>query len=149
MSGAELDAAPRARQFVDTNVLVYAHDGSAGEKRERAASLLAHLWGTRAGCLSLQVLQEFFVTVTRETRRLLSPPDAAARLDWYAEWTLHEPTRQDLISAVALHHSLRVSFWDAMILQSARQLGCSVLWTEDLSHGERYGGVTARNPFLV
>jgi len=149
MSAAELEAARRERQFVDTNVLVYAHDGSAGEKRDRAASLLADLWGTRAGCLSLQVLQEFFVTVTRETRRLLSSADATARLVWYAEWIVHEPTRQDLISAVALHHSLRVSFWDAMILQSARQLGCAVLWTEDLSHGQLYGGVTARNPFLA
>ncbi|HEY3171753.1 MAG TPA: PIN domain-containing protein [Thermoanaerobaculia bacterium] len=135
------------RQFVDTNVLVYAHDRSAGRKREAASDLLERLWDNRLGCVSLQVLQEFYVTVTGRTRRLVSPVEAARRIGWYAEWTLHEPGRQDLISAIALHVSLAISFWDAMILQSARRLGCGILWTEDLTHEQNYAGVTVRDPF--
>ncbi len=135
------------REFVDTNVLVYAHDLSAGRKREAASDLLERLWDNRLGCVSLQVLQEFYVTVTGRTRRLVSPVEAARRIRWYAEWTLHEPGRQDLISAIALHVSLTISFWDAMILQSARRLGCGILWTEDLTHGQNYAGVIVRDPF--
>jgi predicted nucleic acid-binding protein len=126
---------------------VYAHDRSAGRKREIAAGLLEHLWDGRVGCVSLQVLQEFYVTVTGETRRLLSPVEAARRIAWYAEWTLHEPGRQDLVSAIALHVSTKISFWDAMILQSARRLECGILWTEDLTDGQSYAGVIVRNPF--
>lgn len=139
-------ASPR-REFVDTNVLVYAHDRSAGRKRETAQDLLERLWDSRLGCVSLQVLQEFYVTVTGRTRRLLSPVEAARKVAWYAEWTLHEPGRQDLLSAIALHVTLTISFWDAMILQSARGLGCGVLLTEDLTHGQSYAGVIALNPF--
>jgi predicted nucleic acid-binding protein len=128
-------------------VLVYAHDRSAGRKREAASDLLERLWDNRLGCVSLQVLQEFYVTVTGRTRRLVSPVEAARRIGWYAEWTLHEPGRQDLISAIALHVSLAISFWDAMILQSARRLGCGILWTEDLTHEQNYAGVTVRDPF--
>ncbi len=135
------------REFVDTNVLVYAHDLSAGRKREAASDLLERLWDNRLGCVSLQVLQEFYVTVTGRTRRLVSPVEAARRIRWYAEWTLHEPGRQDLISAIALHVSLTISFWDAMILQSAKRLGCGILWTEDLTHGQNYAGVIVRDPF--
>jgi predicted nucleic acid-binding protein len=145
MVASERWSAPR--EFVDTNVLVYAHDRSAGQKRETAGDLLERLWDSRLGCVSLQVLQEFYVTVTGRTRRLLAPVEAARRIAWYAAWTLHEPGRSDLLSAIALHVSLTISFWDAMILQSARRLGCGILWTEDLTHGQNYAGVIARNPF--
>jgi predicted nucleic acid-binding protein len=138
---------PAGREFVDTNVLVYAHDRSAGRKRETAGELLERLWDSRRGCLSLQVLQEFYVTVTGRTRRLLPPVEAARRIAWYAAWTLHEPGRPDLLSAIALHVSLTISFWDAMILHSARRLGCGILWTEDLTHGQSYAGVIVRDPF--
>ena len=142
-----MSASPETIQFVDTNILVYAYDLTAGQKHTIASQLVAQWWENENGCLSLQVLQEFYVTVTGRTRRLLPPVEAARRIAWYAAWTLHEPGRSDLLAAIALHVSLTISFWDAMILQSARRLGCGILWTEDLTHGQSYAGVIVRDPF--
>jgi predicted nucleic acid-binding protein len=140
-------AADSAPEFVDTNVLVYSYDHSAGRKRELALRLIDRLWVSGAGCLSLQILQEFYVIATGRLRPALTPAEAASETSVLAQWRLHEPNRSDLLSAVELHQRLRVSFWDAMILQSARRMGCQTLWTEDLSHGQTYAGVTVRNPF--
>ncbi|MDQ3398398.1 MAG: PIN domain-containing protein [Deinococcota bacterium] len=133
------------RAFVDSNVLVYAHDLSAGEKRARAAALLHDLWVTRQGCLSVQVLQEFYNVTTR--KQLLTLPLAGASVRWYAQWTIHEPSARDVISAIGLHQEILASFWDAMILTSAARLGCELLWSEDLNPEQHYGGVQVRNPF--
>jgi predicted nucleic acid-binding protein len=143
MSAAESD-----RQFIDSNVLVYAFDSTAGLKNDLARKLLAVLWSTNSGCLSLQVLQEFFVTVTGRISRPLAHAEAARRVAHYSEWHLHEPGKRDLLAAIELRRELRISFWDALIVHSARRLECSVLWTEDLNDGQRYGGVLVRNPFL-
>ena len=140
-------AAKPAAEFVDTNVLVYSYDQSAGRKRDLALQLLDCLWIGRQGCLSLQVLQEFYVSVTGRLRALLSPAEAAAKVVGFSEWTVHAPRRDDLLAALELHQRHRVSFWDAMILQSARRMGCEVLWTEGLNDGQTYDGVTVRNPF--
>lgn len=136
------------RQFVDTNILVYAYDESAGEKHEKARAILVELLRTREGCLSMQVLQELFVSLTRKIREPLDPGEAARRVRYLSAWTLHVPDRSDLFSAMDLHRELHISFWDAMLIQSARRLGCRLLWTEDLSNGRSYAGVIARNPFL-
>jgi predicted nucleic acid-binding protein len=143
MSAARLD-----RQFVDTNILVYAYDQTAGAKHDKARALLIELLRTGEGCLSMQVLQEFFVSLTRKIREPLETAEAARRVAYLAEWNLHVPERSDLFSAIDLHQQLRISFWDAMMIQSARRLGCRVLWTEDLSDGQSYAGVIVRNPFL-
>ena len=136
------------RQFVDTNILVYAYDESAGTKHDRARALLVELLESREGCLSMQVLQEFFVSLTRKIQDPLEPAEAARRVRYLSEWILHVPARSDLFSAIDLHRELRVSFWDAMLLQSARRLGCRLMWSEDFSNGRTYSGVTVRNPFL-
>ncbi|MGH9369002.1 MAG: PIN domain-containing protein [Thermoanaerobaculia bacterium] len=138
-----------APQFVDANVLIYSFDRTASRKREQALALLDELWRGRLGCLSLQVLAEFFVSVTRKLPRPLTSSEAAAKVADFAEWNLHEPERADLLSAIALHQRLDISFWDAMVIQSARRLGCRTLWTEDLNDGQVYAGVTARNPFAA
>jgi predicted nucleic acid-binding protein len=136
-----------ALQFVDTNVLVYAHDVAAGRKRERAVALLEKLVTEAAGAVSIQVLQEFFVSATRKLRKPLAPEEAAAIVTDVSRWRLHSPGREDLLSAIDLHREHRLSFWDALIVTSASQLGCEVLWTEDLRAGTSYRGVTVRNPF--
>jgi len=136
------------RHFVDSNLLVYANDAVAGEKRIRAQALLDRLWKGRQGCISIQVLQEFYVTATTKIPHPLSASEAAERLSRYATWRVHEPAPRDILSAIDLQQEYRVSFWDAMIVQSARSLDCSVLWTEDLNDGQRYAGVLVRNPFL-
>jgi predicted nucleic acid-binding protein len=145
MNAASL--AKASRQFVDANVLVYSLDPSAGVKAGKAEGLLEELWKGRIGCLSLQVLQEFFVSVTRKLEIPLSAREAARKVAFFSEWTLHVPDKTDLVAAIELHQELRVSFWDAMIIQSAKRLGCRILWSEDLNDGQSYAGVTVRDPF--
>ena len=141
-------AGESGREFLDSNILVYSVDSSAGEKASRAARLLESLWNRRGGCVSVQVLQEFFVIVTTKLPKPLSVADAAARVADFTEWSLHSPGKADLLAAIDMQQRLRVSFWDAMILQSARRMECRVLSTEDLNNGQSYAGVTVRDPFV-
>jgi predicted nucleic acid-binding protein len=136
-----------ARQFVDSNILVYAYDISQGEKHTQAKTLLLALWESGLGCVSIQVLQEFFVNVTRKSQFPLSPDQAAQVIQDFSDWSVHRPGVKDIVAAIELHQRYQVSFWDAMILQSARQSGCGVVWSEDLSDGETYAGVKINNPF--
>ena len=135
------------RSFVDTNVLVYAHDTTAGPKLERARTLVGDLWRSREGCLSVQVLQELFVTLTRRIATRLDSATAATVVGDYAKWTTHAPGGADVLAAIDLHERFRISFWDAMIVQSAAALGCDVLYSEDLNAGQSYGGVLVVDPF--
>ena|SRR5207249_431308 len=140
-------SAERGREFVDANVLVYAYDASAGSKKAAAEALLAQLWNAGIGCLSIQVLQEFFVTVTAKVARPLSPDDAAERVRDFAAWTVFAPGVDDLLHAITLQKQTKLNFWDVMVVHAAAELGCSVLWSEDLSDGQVIRGVTIRNPF--
>ena len=135
------------RQFVDTNVLVYAHDVSAGAKRDRAHELLATLWASGYGCLSIQVLQEFYVTVTRKVARPLDSGTAAQVVSDLGRWKTHAPQPRDVLEAIHIQDRSRISFWDAMILHSAAALGCRVIWSEDLKPGRSSTGVFIENPF--
>jgi predicted nucleic acid-binding protein len=134
-------------QFVDTNILVYAHDASAGSKGDAARALLESLWDSGEGCLSVQVLQEFFAVTTRRTKRLLEPAAAAAIVADFARWRVHSPLASDVLAAIELHRKRQVSLWDAMILRSAAQVGSRLVWSEDLGPGQDYGGMTVRSPF--
>jgi predicted nucleic acid-binding protein len=136
-----------ARQFADSNVLVYAYDLSQGEKHGQAKALLLSLWESGLGCLSIQVLQEFYVSVTLKSEFPLSPEQAAQVIHDFSDWMVHRPRIKDVVSAIELHQRYQISFWEAMILQSARQSGCGVLWSEDLSDSQDYGGVKVTNPF--
>jgi len=133
--------------FIDTNILVYAHDLSAGEKHDRARELIQTLWDTGIGCLSIQVLQEFFVTVTRKVARPIKSENAARVIKDLATWNLHQPNANDVLGAIELQGHHQVSFWDAMILWSASQMGCSKLYSEDLNSAQIYMGVLVVNPF--
>jgi predicted nucleic acid-binding protein len=134
-------------QFLDTNILVYAHDRSAGQKHERAKELVQELWDTGAGCLSIQVLQEFYVTVTRKVPQPV-PVDTAARvISDLAFWRLHAPEARDVLGAIDLQQRYQLSFWDAMVVWSAAELGCRAIWSEDLNPGQVYDGVRLQNPF--
>ncbi len=139
----------RPLQFVDTNVLVYAHDVSAGPKHKRAEGLLADLWNAGSGCVSIQVLQEFYVNVIRRIARPLPMQTAADHVEDLGQWRVHAPGVPDVLAAIELHRSRQISFWDAMVLRSAAQLGCDVLWSEDLNAGQSYGGVRVLNPFAT
>jgi len=136
-----------SRRFVDTNVLVYAHDVSAGRKHELARRLVEELWDSCDGALSVQVLQEFYVTVTRKVPKPVSPDEAKRAVSALGLWAIHSPTAGDVIAAIEIEQELGVSFWDAMIIQSAYHLGCECILSEDLAAGQRYRGLTVINPF--
>jgi len=140
-------SAEAAREFVDANVLVYALDSSAGRKQTLAQALLERLWESGTGCLSVQVLQEFFVTVTRKVATPLPVDQASDRIREFATWTVFSPTTKDVLAAIALHSRAKIGFWDAMIVVAAAESGCDVLWTEDLSDGQRIQGIDVRDPF--
>ncbi len=133
--------------FLDTNVLVYAVSSSPAEaaKKERALGLIEHVdFG-----LSAQVLQELYVTVTRKIARPLPPDAAVSLLDELRSFPV-VPTDYALVVA-GIEASLRlgISYWDGAIVAAAESLGASILYTEDLGHGQHYGSVRVVNPFLV
>ena len=140
-------SATEQRQFVDTNILIYAHDSSAGVKHDKAKALLNELWRSGDGYLSIQVLQEFYVNVTRKLAIPLSPELAIEIITDLSAWRVHSPKASDLVDAIGLQTRRQISFWDAMILTSARQLGCQMVWSEDLNAGHNYEGIEVRNPF--
>jgi predicted nucleic acid-binding protein len=135
------------RQFIDTNILLYAHDTSAGFKHERARTLLEQLWESREGCLSIQILQEFFVNVTRKIPRPLDPAVAKEIIADLSRWHTHVPAADDVLGAIGVHQRTGISFWDAMMVRSANEIGCRVIYSEDLNHGQLYDGVRVENPF--
>jgi predicted nucleic acid-binding protein len=133
------------KEFVDTNILICAFDLAAGSKRTTAIELLERLWTDRTGCLSVQVLQEFYVNATRKLT--MPAKDAAAQVQRLAKWSVFRPDTEDVLQAIHLHCDRKVSFWDAMILRSAMASGCFLLWSEDLSSEQRWGELIVRNPF--
>ena len=135
------------RYFVDTNVLMYAHDSAAGEKHQRAKALVEELWETRAGVVSTQVLQELAVNLRRKAKK---PLDAKATRDVvsdYLTWQVVVNGGDSILEALDLEAKCQLSFWDALIVQAAHVSGAEVLCSEDLSDGQAYGAVRVINPF--
>lgn len=137
------------RYFVDTNILVYAHDRSAGAKHERARSLVERLWASREGVLSTQVLQELAVNVRRKAARPLSPEETRDLVADYLSWEIIVNTGDSVVEALELESRYRISFWDAMIVHAAQVAGAGVLYSEDLSDGQVYGSVRVVNPLRL
>lgn len=134
--------------FVDTNILVYAEDVDAGAKHAAANDLVRSLWENRSGVLSIQVLQELYVTLTQKVRKPLSNTATQKRIDEYLTWRVMANTPDLLRRAMAIKSRHSVSFWDASILAAARLGNCKVLYSEDLTHNEVYDGVKVVNPLL-
>jgi len=134
-------------EFVDTNVLLYAHDSSAGPKRARAAALLERLGAERRGLLSSQVLMEFYVAATRKLPRPLDQRTAAGIVEDFGTWPVFLPGVSDILEGARLAQRHKIHFWDAMIVRAAIALEADVLWSEDLSSGQAYEGVRVRDPF--
>jgi len=132
--------------FLDTNVLVYAVSSAEHEAAKSRKAL--ELVQTSDFGLSAQVLQEFYVTVTRKIKRPLAPELAVALMDQYRVFPVVATDYPLIVSAVELSLRYGISYWDGAILAAAEALEARVLYTEDLSHGQRYGTVRAVNPFL-
>lgn len=132
--------------FVDTNILVYAHDRAAGIKHQRAQSLIQKLWSSGGGVLSTQVLQELCINVRRKSSRPLSVEETRRLIEDYSSWTVVINTADSVIEALDIESRYHISFWDALIVQAAGSCGATVLYSEDLTHGQSYGSVRVVNP---
>lgn len=129
--------------FFDTNILVYAAIGVEQNKRQRALSLIdSENFGTSA-----QVLQEFFVTVVKKAAVPLTASEALQWIEQFAEFPCQPIDHRLVRIAVELSQRYRISYWDGAILSAAGSLGCGTVYSEDLAHGQKYGGVTVVNPF--
>lgn len=135
--------------FVDANVLVYAHDLDAGAKRSAAAALLERLWDAQSGVLSVQVLQEFYVNVTRKIARPVASAQAREVLRLYRSWIRSETDADTVLRASEIAELFRISFWDGLIVSAAEESGCVELASEDLAHGQTIAGVKVVNPFVA
>jgi predicted nucleic acid-binding protein len=135
--------------FVDTNVLVYARDTADPGKQAMASEWIAHLWDRGEGRLSLQVLQEYYVTTTRKLRPGLEPEEARADVLDLAAWSPAVADTQMVAAAWSIEDRFGLSFWDALIVAAAQVARCEVLLTEDLQHGMDLDGVRIVDPFLT
>jgi predicted nucleic acid-binding protein len=134
------------RYFVDTNILMYAHDTSAGAKHERARTLIEELWRDRSGVVSTQVLQELSVNLRRKAGRPLDVKATREIVADYLTWQVIVNRGESILEALDLEARYRISFWDALVLQAAQTSGAEVLYSEDLSDGQMYGSVRVVNP---
>jgi len=134
------------KTFVDTNVLIYAHDVDAPAKRQIANRLLDELWAERTGALSVQVLQEFYTNATRKIARPLPKASARRVVDAYAIWAV-DVTPAEISSAFRIEDQARVGFWDALIVACALKSGAARILSEDLNAGQHIAGIRIENPF--
>jgi predicted nucleic acid-binding protein len=135
------------KRFVDTNILMYAHDASAGPKHERARALVEDLWQTRSGVMSTQVLQELCVNLRRKAGRPLETKAIREIITDYLSWEIVVNTGESVLEALEIQERHNLSFWDALVVQAAESSGAAVLYSEDLSDGQAYGSVRIVNPF--
>ncbi|HSZ60640.1 MAG TPA: PIN domain-containing protein [Terriglobales bacterium] len=134
------------KTFVDSNILIYAHDSDAKSKHAVAKSVLAELWSERSGTLSVQVLQEFYVNVTRKIALPISKAAARLVVNSYAIWSA-ETTPAEISMAFQIEDESRIGFWDALIVASALKRGATRILSEDLNGGQMIAGVKIENPF--
>lgn len=139
------DARP-ALTFFDTNILFYSDDKRSPAKQKLALSLIKTHRENKTGVVSLQVLQEYFVNATRKLG--LDPAIARRKVEIFSRFNLVEPELSDVLAAIDFHRLHQISFWDALVVHSARESGCRVLLTEDLHHGQVIDGVRIVNPFV-
>jgi predicted nucleic acid-binding protein len=135
------------RIFVDTNILIYAHDLDAVAKRKIAVAIVQELWEQQTGVISTQVLQEFYVNVTRKISTPLSKGKARGIIENYRYWQVEENSPATILSASEIEERYMLSFWDALIIAAASNANAAKILTEDLSHGQIIAGILIENPF--
>jgi len=136
------------RIFLDTNVLVYLYDRDAPEKQAQSTAILEKSSRTADLVISTQVLQEFYVTVTRKFSRHVSEVETISAMRSLREFLTVQIDVATIFNAIEIGKRFQLSFWDALIVEAARVAACTRLLTEDLQHGLRIGDLTVENPFL-
>ena len=139
---------PGDKIFVDTNILVYGHDVDSGSKHQTARHLLLDLWQEKKGVLSTQVLQEFYVTMTRKVVHSLPPKTVRDILRDYVRWPVQRIETDTIMTASRIEESYQISFWDALIIAAAAQAAATKIYTEDLKTGQVIEGILLENPFI-
>ena len=134
------------KYFVDTNILVYAHDRTAGMKHERALAVVDRLWDSGKGVLSTQVLQELCINLRRKTARPLPVAEVRQMIRDYSAWEIVTNTAESVLDALDMEKRYKTSFWDALILQAAMSSGATFLYSEDLAEGQKYATLQVVNP---
>lgn len=134
--------------FVDTNILVYAHDSTQGAKHERARALVQGLWESGDGVLSTQVLQEFCINLRRKSARPPSVGETRKLVEDYSTWDIVVNTAESVLQALDIESRYQVSFWDALIVQAATSFEATIIYSEDMADGQTYGSVRVVNPLL-
>jgi len=134
------------KYFVDTNILLYAHDRSAGLRHERARQLVEQLWASGQGVLSTQVLQELCINLRRKIASPLPVEEIRRIIQDYLSWEIVINDSASVLQALEIELRYQTSFWDALILQAAESSGAAILYSEDLAAGQKYGAVQAVNP---
>ena len=134
------------KYFVDTNILMYAHDITAGEKYHRAKAVVEDLWRAGSGVVSTQVLQELCVNLRRKAKRPLDTKSTRDLISDYLTWQVVVNAEDSILAALDLEERYQISFWDALVVQAAQTAGADVLYSEDLSDGQMYGSVRVVNP---
>lgn len=136
------------KTFVDTNILIYAHDIDAGRKHQTAKQVLHQLWTERSGLLSTQILQEFYINATRKISPPLAPISARSVVNVYASWCI-ENSLTDISNAFLIEDEAHIAFWDALVIASAARGGAVRVLSEDLNSGQIIMGVRIENPFAA
>jgi predicted nucleic acid-binding protein len=136
------------RFFVDTNILVYAYDSSAGKKWKAASDILSLLWANRTGIISTQVLQEFFVALTQKVNHPVVPKVGKEIISDYLRWPVVVNNTKSILRAIDLKEKYHFPFWDSLILQAAMYAESDYLLTEDFQDGQSIESITIVNPFL-
>jgi len=136
------------KYFVDTNILIYAHDRAAGVKHDRARQVIERLWTTGEGVLSTQVLQELCINLRRKVSRPVPVEEVRQLIQDYLSWEVVVNTPESVVEALETEVRYKISFWDALVLVSAKNSGAAVLYSEDLATGQRYGTIQVVNPLI-
>ena len=137
------------KPFVDTNVLVYAHDRGAGLRHGIARDLVDRLWLGGGAVISTQVLQELWVNVRRKAVKPIPRNEAERLIQDYLAWDVVVNDGTTILGALQLERRFSLSFWDALIVQAALDGGATVLYSEDMGDRQRYDSLRVINPFSV
>ncbi len=133
--------------FLDTNIIVYAHDRSSGDKHADAREIMDYLWENRKGVISVQVLQEFFVCVTKKIFKPLPIKNARDILDYLSTWDVVANDKHITLKAIDIQERYQFSFWDSLIIQAAIQGQARIVLSEDLPGGQVVKDLKILNPF--
>ena len=133
--------------FIDTNVLIYAHDLDAGKKHTTAVKIIKDIWESKNGVISTQVLQEFYINVTKKILKTISSMEAREIIRSYMSWEITENTPMSIVRASEIEEKHHISFWDALIVVAAYSAKVDKILTEDLNSGQMIEGIFIENPF--